>query len=85
MFGITPAPIYDPNQGGPDFEDFLVFFRPGDIVRFKPISRDEYDSHRADVEAGRFRIGQRPVEFTLDAFLDDPDAYNRQLLEAPSS
>ena len=37
MFGITPAPIYDPAQGLPYLKDFMVFFRPGDIVKFKPI------------------------------------------------
>ncbi len=81
MFGITPAPIYDPTQSLPDFTDFMVFFRPGDIVKFAPIDRDEYDTRLAEVEAGTFRIRQAPVEFALAPFLDDPDGYNAQLLE----
>ncbi len=81
MFGITPAPIYDPTQSLPDFTDFLVFFRPGDIVKFRPIERDEYDAQLAEVEAGTFRITQAPVEFALAPFLDDPDGYNARLLE----
>ncbi len=81
MFGITPAPIYDPTLSLPDFTDFLVFFRPGDIVKFRPIERDEYDSQLAEVEAGTFRITQAPVEFALAPFLDDPDGYNARLLE----
>jgi len=28
----APAPIYDPAQGLPYLKDFMVFFRPGDIV-----------------------------------------------------
>lgn len=81
MFGITAAPIYDPTQSLPDFADFLVFFRPGDIVKFRPVDRDEYDSQLAEVEAGTFRITQRPVEFALAPFLADPDGYNARLLE----
>ncbi|GAA3227528.1 allophanate hydrolase subunit 1 [Pseudonocardia petroleophila] len=81
MFGITPAPIYDPTQSLPDFTDFMVFFRPGDIVKFRPIDRDEYDARLAEVEAGTFRIRQAPVEFALAPFLDDPDGYNARLLE----
>ena len=41
MFGITPAPIYDPAQKLPYLKDFMVFFRPGDIVKWKPITRAE--------------------------------------------
>ena len=81
MFGITPAPIYDPTQSLPDFTDFMVFFRPGDIVKFAPVDRDEYDTRLAEVEAGTFRIRQAPVEFALAPFLDDPDGYNARLLE----
>jgi len=81
LFGITPAPIYDPGQQLPDFAEFVVFFRPGDIVKFTAIDRAGYDRHRDAVEAGTFRIRQRPVEFSLHPFLDDPDGYNRRLLE----
>lgn len=81
MFGITPAPIYDPTQSLPDFTEFMVLFRPADIVKFTPIDREQYDAHVAEVEAGTFRVTQRPVEFALAPFLDDPDGYNARLLE----
>jgi urea carboxylase len=85
MFGITPAPIYDPTQSLPDFREFLVFFRPGDIVKYTPIDRERYDAYLAEVEAGEFRINARPVEFSLQAFLDDPDGYNARLLKELNS
>jgi urea carboxylase len=81
MFGITPAPIYDPTQQLPDFADFVCFFRPGDIVKFTPIDRARYDEIRSEVQSGAYRIRQRPVEFNLQPFLDDPDGYNAGLLE----
>jgi urea carboxylase len=81
MFGITPLPIYEPSQEGPDFADFVCFFRPGDIVRFAPIERERYDELRAEAEAGRARIRQKPVTFEFEAFSEDPDGYNARLLE----
>ncbi|MGS0896458.1 5-oxoprolinase subunit B family protein [Burkholderia stagnalis] len=81
MFGVTPAPIFDPAQRLDYLRDFMVFFRPGDIVKFQPIDRDAYDAAVAAVEAGTFSLRVRPVKFSLDAFLRDPDAYNRSLVE----
>jgi urea carboxylase len=81
MFGITPAPIYDPEQKLPYLKDFMVFFRPGDIVKWKPISREEYDRDVKAVEAGAFNLTVRPVAFSLKAFLADPTAYSRRLVE----
>jgi len=81
MFGITPAPIYDPAQKLPYLKDFMVFFRPGDIVKWKPISREEYDRDVQAVEAGTFNLTVRPVTFSLKAFLADPGAYSARLVE----
>ncbi len=82
MFGVTPAPIFDPAQRLDYLRDFMVFFRPGDIVKFKPIDRAAYDEAVAAVRAGTFSLRVRPVQFSLDAFLRDPDTYNHALVEA---
>lgn len=81
MFGITPAPIYDPAQRVPYLKDFMVFFRPGDIVKFRPIDRAEYDRAVAEVEKGTFDLRIRPVRFSLRKFLVNPTAYNHALEE----
>lgn len=81
MFGITPMPIYDPKQEISYLRDFMVFFRPGDIVKFKPIGREEYDQEVADVEAGRFTPLVRDVTFSLAEFNADIDGYNAKIGE----
>lgn len=81
MFGVTPAPIYDPQQSLPYLKDHMVFFRPGDIVQFRPIDRAAYDQAVVDVEAGCFDLRIKPVEFSLDAFLEDPMGYPKTLQE----
>ena len=79
MFGITPMPIYDPKQEIGYLREFMVFFRPGDIVKWKPIDRAAYDAAVADVEAGRFAPRLRDVTFSLDEFHRDIDGYNHKL------
>lgn len=81
MFGVTPAPIYDPQQSLEYLKEHMVFFRPGDIVQFKPIDRQAYDQAVAEVEAGTFDLRIRAVEFSLDAFLADPVNYPKTLQE----
>ncbi|NYE94205.1 urea carboxylase [Psychromicrobium silvestre] len=80
MFGIAAVPIFDPAQQLPDFQDFMVFFKPGDIVKFKPVNEAEYRSIQAQVEAGSYRYRQLPVTFDLAQALADPHTYNQQLL-----
>lgn len=82
MFGITPMPIYDPKQEQPYLRDFMVLFRPGDLVKFKSIDRDTYDGLLAEAEAKRFMPLVKEVTFDLDEFNADNDAYNRKMLEA---
>jgi len=82
MFGITPVPIFDPAQRLADFSEFMVFFQPGDIVKFQPIDESTYGRVQREVGDGTYRYRQATVTFKLQDFLPDPDAYNAHLLEA---
>ena len=81
MFGITPMPIYDPKQEINYLKDFMIFFKPGDLVKFKSVTRDEYDAAVEEVDANTFQPVIRPVKFSLDDFNKDATAYNTSLLE----
>jgi urea carboxylase len=82
MFGIAAAPIYDPSQRLDDFEDFMVFFKPGDIVKFTPVNEAEYLRIRAEVDAGTFTYKQSPISFDVGAALANPEGYKLSLVEA---
>ena len=82
MFGITPMTIFDPLQETPYLKDFMVFFKPGDIVKWRPIDRAEYETIVSDVQAGRFEPRVRDVVFSLDDFNADIDGTNAKLMEA---
>jgi urea carboxylase len=81
MFGIAAAPIFDPAQSLADFKEFMVFFRPGDIVKFTPITEADYREIQTQVSDGTFRYRQTPVTFDLSKALADPERYNRELME----
>lgn len=82
MFGITPMPIFDPQQKVSYLKDFMVFFKPGDIVKWKPIDRAEYDRILTEVEAGTYAPRIAQVDFDLEAFNADMRGTNTKLLEA---
>ncbi|MCC3305137.1 5-oxoprolinase subunit B family protein [Sneathiella sp. HT1-7] len=81
MFGVTPMPIYDPKQEISYLKDFMVFFKPGDIVKFAPIDHTTHDKIVAEVEAGTYQPRVKTVTFSLDDFNKDIDAYNQKLEE----
>jgi len=81
MFGITPMPIYDPAQKVSYLRDFMILFRPGDIVQFRRVDREGYDAAVEAVDGGRFEPVIRKVRFSLADFLADPDGTNASLLK----
>ena len=58
----------------------MIFFKPGDIVKFKPVDYDGYDAAIELVNAGRFEPTVRPVTFSLDEFHAKPAATDEKLL-----
>jgi urea carboxylase len=82
LFGVTPMPIYDPKQEVSYLRDFMILFKPGDIVKFKPVDRDGYDAAIELVNTGRFEPTMRPVSFSLDEFHASPAATNKKVLGA---
>ena len=82
MFGITPVTIFDPRQEVSYLKDFMVFFKPGDIVKWKPIDQAEYDRILAGVEDGSYQPRVAEVEFDLEEFNADMAGTNAKLMEA---
>ena len=80
MFGITPMPIYDPKQEVSYLRDFMIFFKPGDIVKFKPVDHHGYDAAVEAVNAGKFDPPIKAVDFSLDEFHANPTATSDKLV-----
>ncbi|MCY4049465.1 MAG: carboxyltransferase domain-containing protein [Hyphomicrobiales bacterium] len=82
MFGITPMQIYDPEQKVRYLRDFMVLFKPGDIVKWKPVDETEYKAIVEAVDKDDFEPRIRPVTFDLEAYNSDIDGTNTKLMEA---
>jgi urea carboxylase len=81
LIGMAPAPIFDPQQKLPDFEESPVFTRTGDIFRYRSIDREEFDAIRKHVEEGTFRYRIREVDFEPRRLFEDARTYTGELLE----
>ncbi|MGB8811826.1 MAG: allophanate hydrolase subunit 1 [Paracoccaceae bacterium] len=81
MFGVTPMPIYDPNQQVSYLKDEMCLFRPGDIVKWKPINRDQYDADIEAVNANKYLPTIREANFSLADFNKDINGTNAKLME----
>jgi urea carboxylase len=75
LFGTAAAPILDVEQKLPDFEDSMVYFQQGDILRFRNITMEEYEDIRKEVEAGRFQYHTRELTFTPKEVMRDPEEF----------
>ena len=81
MFGITPMPIYDPKQEISYLREFMIFFKPGDIVKFKPVDRTATTRRSRRSTPGSSSRPSAPVTFSLDDFHADPVGTNANILE----
>jgi urea carboxylase len=75
-------PIYDPAQKVNYLTDEMCLFKPGDIVKWKPVTRDQYDAAIEAVEENRFEPVIRPASFSLTEFNKDMAGTNAKLMEA---
>ena len=50
LLGKTPIKTYDPNRKDP------ILFESGDYIRFIPISKEEYENIKSEVEAGLYKV-----------------------------
>jgi urea carboxylase len=52
IFARTPVPIWDREKRFPVFADSIVLFRPGDRVKFMPVTQVEFEFVEAQVKDG---------------------------------
>ena len=80
MYGVTPAPIYDPTRTVRYLSDEMCLFKPGDIVKFKAIGRDDYDATLEAIAANRWEPTIRDCTFNLTEFNRDIAGTNARLM-----
>lgn len=81
LLGRAAVPVFDPESRLTDFAGSIVLPRSGDIFKYRPVDRDEYDEIRDAVDAGDYRYTMHETTFDLAAFSADPAGHNSRLLE----
>lgn len=79
LYGRTPIEVLDVDQQLPNFRDSMVFPNPGDILNYRRIDREEYDTIREEIEDDTYEYAIEAVEFVPDAFFEAPHEYNEEL------
>ncbi len=54
LFGRTPVPIWDTEKRFDVFDGNIVLFRPGDRIKFVPVTQAEYEAAEAKIDAGSY-------------------------------
>lgn len=54
LFGRTPVPIWDTEKRFDVFEGNIVLFRPGDRIKFVPVTQAEFEAAEAKINAGSY-------------------------------
>ncbi len=80
LFGMTPAPIFNQDQTLRDFQDTLIFLRPGDILKFRAIERNEFDQVRQSVLHREFQYRVRDYVLSPRDVLTEPDLFARDVI-----
>ena len=54
LFGRTPIAIWDTTKRFDAFQGNIVLFKPGDRIRFQPVTREVYDEAERKIEDGSY-------------------------------
>lgn len=54
IFARTPVPIWNIEKRFPVFESSIVLFKPGDRVKFVPVTKEEFEHVEAQVKDGSY-------------------------------
>lgn len=75
LIGITPVPVYHPEQKLAEFKDSMFLARPGDIWVHRPIGETEYYSILTQVENGIYRYRTKNFDFSPEQYAQEGKAY----------
>ena len=73
LLGICPVPVIDLSQTLPDFKENPFLHRAGDLHRYRPIDREEYDDDPREGRRGHLRVRDGEVEFVPGRYFEDPE------------
>ncbi len=81
LIGRSAVPVYDVYQRLAPFNESFVLARPGDLWKYRPVSKAEYRNIREEVINGTYEYKIKPVSFSAAKYNEMGTAYTDQLKE----
>lgn len=81
LIGRSAVPVYDVYQRLAPFKDSFVLARPGDLWKYRPVSKAEYQNIREEVLNGTYEYKMKPVSFSATKYDEQGTEYIEQLKE----
>ncbi|RST71516.1 carboxyltransferase domain-containing protein [Siminovitchia acidinfaciens] len=81
LIGRSAVPVYDVYQRLAPFKESFVLARPGDLWKYRPVSKAEYQNIREEVLNGTYEYKIKPVSFSATKYDELGAEYIEQLKE----
>lgn len=81
LIGITPVPVYDPEQKLKIFADTFFLANPGDIWVHRPIEETEYFRILSQVEQGTYPYRTKKIEFSPEQYFREGNLYIHSIMK----
>lgn len=81
LIGMSAVPVYDVYQRFAPFKESYVLAKPGDLWKYKPVSKAEYQNIREQVINGTYEYKVKPVSFSAAEYDEQGAGYIKKLKE----
>lgn len=81
LIGMSAVPVYGVNQRLAPFKESFVLGRPGDLWKYRPVSKAEYQNIREEVINGTYEFKIKPVSFSVAKYDELGKEYIEKLKE----
>lgn len=75
LIGITPVPVYQPEQKLAEFKESMFLARPGDIWVHRSIKETEYYAILSEVENGLYCYRTKTIDFSPEQYVREHNTY----------
>lgn len=81
LIGMSAVPVYDVKQRLSPFKDSFFLAKPGDLWKYRSITKEEYDHIRQQVADGTYEYNMQSISFSAADYDKHGSDYLAQLKE----
>lgn len=81
LIGMTPVPVYHPEQQLAEFADTFFLAREGDVWVHRAIDEQEYDQIAREVAAGTYTYRSKQIELSFQQYAQEGKRYMDSIIK----